>query len=115
MINVCVNSTDSTFELEIEGHAQSAPKGEDLICAAATILVRTAAAILQESSKDITEIDISDGKARIKLTEYDPVAVVEMSVIVKGFVLLMQKYPEYIKIFTETEKMRKVGLKAKHK
>lgn len=115
MINVCVNSTDSTFELEIEGHAQSALKGEDLICAAATILVRTAAAILQESSKDITEIDISDGKARIKLTEYDPVAVVEMSVIVKGFVLLMQEYPEYIKIFTETEKMRKVGLKAKHK
>lgn len=115
MINVSVNSTDSTFELEIEGHAQSAPKGEDLICAAATILVRTAVAILQESSKDITEIDISDGKARIKLTEYDPVAVVEMSVIVKGFALLMQEYPEYIKIFTETEKMRKVGLKAKHK
>ena len=103
MINVCVNSTDSTFEIKVEGHAQAAPKGEDLICAAATILVRTASAILQESSKDITEIDISDGKARIKLTEYDPVAVVEMSVIVKGFVLLMQEYPEYITIFTETE------------
>lgn len=113
MINVCVNSTGSTFEFKIEGHARSAPKGEDLICAAATILVRTAAAILQESSKDITEIDISDGKARIKLTEYDPVAVVEMSVIVKGFVLLMQEYPEYIKIFTETEKNAQGGAESK--
>lgn len=113
MINVCVNSTGSTFELNIEGHAQSAPKGEDLICAAATILVRAAAAILQESSKDITEIDITDGKARIKLTEYDPVAVVEMSVIVKGFVLLMQEYPEYIKIFTETEKSAQGGAENK--
>ena len=113
MINVCANSTGSTFELKIEGHAQSAPKGEDLICAAATILVRTAAAILQESSKDITEIDISDGKARIKLTEYDPVAVVEMSVIVKGFVLLMQEYPEYIKIFTETKKSAQGGAESK--
>lgn len=113
MINVCVNSTGSTFEIEVEGHAQSAPKGEDLICAAATILVRTAAAILQESSKGITEIDISDGKARIKLTEYDPVAVVEMSVIVKGFVLLMQEYPEYIKIFTETEKNVQGGAESK--
>lgn len=113
MINVCVNSTGSTFELEIEGHAQSAPKGEDLICAAATILVRTAAAILQESSKDITEIDISDGKARIKLTEYAPVAVVEMAVIVKGFVLLMQEYPEYIKIFTETKKSAQGGAESK--
>lgn len=110
MINVCVNSTGSTFELKIEGHAQSAPKGEDLICAAATILVRTAAAILP---KDITEVDISDGKARIKLTEYDPVAVVEMSVIVKGFVLLMQEYPEYIKIFTETKKSAQGGAESK--
>lgn len=113
MINVCVNSTGSTFELEIEGHAQSAPKGEDLICAAASILVHTAAAIVQESSKDITEIDISDGKARIKLTEYDPVAVVEMAVIVKGFVLLMQEYPEYIKIFTENEKSAQGGAESK--
>ena len=36
--------------LELRGHAQSAPKGQDLVCAAASTLAFTAAEALQNAS-----------------------------------------------------------------
>jgi len=43
------NYPDSRMELRVSGHAGAAPKGEDLICAAVSILVYTAAGALQEA------------------------------------------------------------------
>lgn len=41
------NSADGSVRMEMQGHALTAPKGEDLVCAAATMVVYTLAQAVQ--------------------------------------------------------------------
>lgn len=101
MINISVKSKEDTIELNAQGHANAAPKGEDIVCAAATILIRTLAKTLEAAVPDMVKADIADGKASISVTGYDPVAAVTIETVCTGFRLLQEQYPEHIKIFAE--------------
>lgn len=101
MINIAVKSREDTIEINVQGHANAAPKGEDVVCAAATILIRTLAKTLEVAVPDMVKTDVSDGKADITVTGYDPVAAVAIETVCMGFRLLQEQYPEHIKIFAE--------------
>lgn len=94
------------LELTVKGHAQSAEKGKDLVCAAASILVYTLAADvnrLTEGGTDVISrqtINLTEGDAKITCRPVlgkKAVATVIFDSVVAGFDVLAQQYPEYIK------------------
>ncbi len=86
------------FRLRIEGHAGSAPKGGDLVCAAVSALAWTLVGAAQEFRAGIR---IDEAKAIIDVRCW-PSAKDEdkceymFGIIMGGFRLLADKYPEYI-------------------
>lgn len=93
------------LELKVQGHAKSAEKGEDLICAAASILVYTLAANVAEMSTDKksfrrSKTDLKEGNAVISIAPVHgmkSVATVIFDSICSGFDILAQQYPENVR------------------
>lgn len=94
----------SKHSLTLTGHAQSGDKGHDLVCSAASILVYTLAADVEQLAADHTRvrrprISLKDGRAEIACSPVHGMhAVTELvfdSVCV-GFELLSRQYPQNI-------------------
>lgn len=107
MIRVTYRTDGRRRELIVNGHANYAKKGQDLICAAASILVYTAAQEAREAQErgSLTE------PARIRLGQGDAVVSFEASgdlggdevctafrTIMTGFRILADSYPKNIKV-----------------
>ena len=65
--------SNGSIHMTLKGHADAAPKGEDLICASATMLAYTVAQAVQfmfenNKLKKKPKIQISDGEATIIAT-----------------------------------------------
>ena len=65
--------SNGSIHMSIKGHAMTAPKGEDLICSAATMLAYTVAQAVQfmyecDKLKKKPKIHIEDGEATIIAT-----------------------------------------------
>ena len=91
--------------LQVKGHAGSAEKGKDLVCAAVSTLVLTLAANTDRMARAgwVTEpvIRLGEGDALIRCDpQPDYRAAVELvfGSLCQGFCLLADKYPEYVKI-----------------
>lgn len=90
-------------KVTVEGHAGTAPKGEDLVCSAASILVHTLSANVGNMVKAGIAVhpvsDIRDGYAKISVRAVrgheNTVASIFQAVAV-GFEILEDKFPEYI-------------------
>ena len=89
--------------VQITGHAGSGPKGQDLVCAAVSILVLTleenVGKMAMHQMLEDYSVELSEGLACIcccPKPEYRmPVDMVLMS-ICTGFNLLAEKWPEYV-------------------
>lgn len=82
-------------KLTVTGHAGAAPKGEDLVCAAVTILVRSLAEYMKLTGD--AETTLSDGKFELhggNSMSMDSIGALHMALI--GLDMLAQQYPEYI-------------------
>ena len=101
--------------MSVSGHAESAPEGDDLVCAAASILSYSLAQhfINLANDKDMyykpkTKLDKGNAKLSLRAKRCEGFAVLSMSClpIYSGFVLLMANYPENISVegFGVTEK-----------
>lgn len=87
----------------VKGHAQSAEKGRDLVCAAASMLTSTLAAnVAQLETKGIVQkkaIVLDDGCAEVSCTvpsKYKYTVDMIYLGVCTGFELLSQRYPEYV-------------------
>ncbi len=94
----------SLCSVRILGHAGSAPKGEDLVCAAVTALAQTLAANVQELAAHGVLADkqvyLMPGLAEIRCTprqEFRSVAVLVFDVVCTGLEKLAQTYPRYLR------------------
>lgn len=95
-----------TIHMEIRGHSGSAPKGEDLICSAATMLAYTAAQAIQFMSeqgklKRKPKIKIQDGKATVIATPTDDgyAEVLHTFWVAQcGAHVLAHNYPQHVKL-----------------
>ena len=111
MIKVKIRTHDSTryLRLTIEGHAGSADKGHDLVCASASILAYTVAQLVQamEHHGDLVGkpcIELNEGDASIILRCKDDDIYAEARhtffVAQTGYSLLAHNFPQYVELKT---------------
>ena len=98
--------SNGSIHMTIKGHAESAPKGEDLICSAATMLAYMVAQAVQfmyenEQLKMKPKLDIEDGEAVIIATptkEAYAEALHTFWVAQCGAHVLSHNYPSHVKL-----------------
>lgn len=84
---------DGLLRLTLQGHAGAAPRGEDLVCAAATALCYALAATLEEPLVLSLEPGLADIAAPATHT-----ARIAFRTVVNGLELLEGEYPDCIRI-----------------
>jgi uncharacterized protein YsxB (DUF464 family) len=91
--------------MKVQGHASTAPKGADLVCASATMLVYTAAQAISFMHKQgYTEkprIKIREGKAKISVVpkaEYYAEVLHSFWTVQCGAHVLAQNYPDAVSL-----------------
>ena len=101
------------YRLTLCGHARSGDAGRDLVCAAASILVYTAAQnvrqLLEYKQAVSVQIRLEPGDAEIGCEPkagFDAVTRLILDTICKGFLLLADQYPEYISFTVREAKDR---------
>ena len=77
--------------VSLEGHANSAPYGKDLVCAAVSALMLTLAANME--GKEAAKIVLQPGNSRISCT---PDEAPIFDCICLGFEMLARRFPEYV-------------------
>ncbi len=105
MVTVDFTYNRSAFCLSVYGHARSAPKGEDLVCCAASTLIYTAAqnamrlyeqGALQQFPDAV--LVSGNGQVSVKATAESKKQVEQMfRTIAVGFDMLARQYPDYVK------------------
>ena len=93
------------LRLTVEGHAGYAPAGEDLVCAAVSVLCWTLISEAEAEERYHTETVADDKRAYIDVRCSPEGATAYacsylFDIIVSGFALLAENYPEYISIKT---------------
>lgn len=104
--NFEISSDKKSLILNVSGHAGSAEKGKDLICASATILTYTIAQIVQgfyddKKLKKQPIIKFDDGNAIIICNPRKNIykeALHAYIIIMTGFKILQYNYPEYVQV-----------------
>lgn len=80
--------------LVISGHAGAAPKGEDLVCAAVTILIHSLNAMIADEP---IEVELAEGKYTLR-GKGSVRAQTALEMAMCGLKLLAEHYPECVKI-----------------
>lgn len=97
MINIKI----CTDGITVTGHAGHAPPGQDIVCAAVSVLVQTLAASLDTLTENKITYDMQSGKAVIRykdLTESGKLLVESFFIGVQG---IAGSYPECVEISRE--------------
>lgn len=99
-----INYYRGYHRITVRGHAGSAEEGKDLVCAAVTALVLTAAANVRRMEEKgctySTAVTVDKGDAEL---EVNPKAYFRLSImqildaICAGFEVLSREYPEYVR------------------
>ena len=97
-----ITVTASEYGIKAVGHAGYAPIGQDIVCAAFTILMNTLAEHIECNSDLLMEykIDIRPGYAEINCvpkTEHRMEIKGIFNVIYTGISILLNEYPENVK------------------
>ena len=89
--------------LSVKGHAGAAPAGEDLVCAAASILAWTLADTVTETAEFYGHVRVREHGAEITVRAAPEEDCEErcravFETVARGFSLLAEKHPEYIRM-----------------
>ena len=98
--------SNGSIHMTLKGHAEAAPKGEDLICASATMLAYTVAQAVQflheqGKLKKKPKIRITDGEATIIATPTEEAYAETLHtywVAQCGIHVLQHNYPQNVKL-----------------
>ena len=103
MIEINVNMKE--YCVEVKGHANSAPKGEDIICAGISALFYTLYEVLEQNKvmleKNSLKSIMDDGNGTVfckPKKEYEGNVQMMYLTILTGFNLMAENYPDYIKM-----------------
>ena len=90
------------LRLSMEGHAKSAPAGEDLVCAALSMLMMCLERRLRDYGEGLwLTVKKGDGSACIEARAEDEVyeqCRESFDTVFAGFMLLAQERPEYVRV-----------------
>lgn len=84
--------------ITIQGHAEYAPHGKDIVCAAVSALVHTLVASLEKLTTDAIEYDMTAGAAYIKHGNLSERAALLVDCFFVGAHLIADEYPERVKM-----------------
>lgn len=103
MIEITYSKEGSKFSVTCTGHAGFAEKGQDIVCASATMLAYTLAENLLEMPGAVDDVKhiFTDGKIEVSAVAKDSMAsVIELvfDVIVTGMRMLADQYPEHVEL-----------------
>ncbi len=99
---VVANYDRANLAMKISGHAQGGPKGEDIICAAASILSFTLIeCVMANKEKNFPHISQIDGEIRVECrpetTWWKQECRRLMDVIFTGYEILAVEYPNNVR------------------
>ena len=88
--------------MSVKGHAGSAPAGEDLVCAAASILAWTLVDMVTETAEFYGHVKVREHGAEITVRaapddDCEERCRAVFETVACGFSLLAEKYPEYMR------------------
>ena len=89
------------FRMRIEGHAGAAPKGEDIVCAAATILGWTLIGGAEEEPEYRMHLYLNDGIIEVQCYPqegWEDKCRYLFDTIARGFDLMAGRYPDFIEM-----------------
>lgn len=102
MTQISCRITENKCVLQVEGHANYARQGADIVCSAVSILSYTIAESIENIDAKEKIIDISDGHVYIEVCPLDIVSktacLVVFNTILTGFKLLAESYPDNVQI-----------------
>ena len=93
-----IKVTITNNKISVIGHAEYAPHGQDIICAAVSALLQTFIMSVEELTDDKIICDISAGNADIKYKELSQQSMLLMSSFFIGIRAIAAEYPQYIHI-----------------
>lgn len=96
MVKVRFTREGNTAGLTVSGHAGYAPIGQDIVCAAVSMLSLTAAARIS-ALEQVRELHMQEGSMELCCTATPQVLDV-LATIRTGFELLADRYPSYISL-----------------
>ena len=100
MIQVTYNEVNDAMILRAEGHAGFAPKGQDIVCAAVSVLMQTLACSVGTSMGN-------DGKGFSVVCKKSNDNIAKFELVTDGLVLLQREYPENVRYINATERKTK--------
>lgn len=106
MITVNFKKTNRDIVMTIKGHAGQAAKGQDIICAAASILAYTTAQTVTQFHKqgwllEKPRISLQDGVGSVWIkpkAEYVNECAMAFFVIENGYFLLEKNFSKYVRV-----------------
>lgn len=93
---ITINRTKDT--IEINGHANYADEGKDIVCASISVLAQTLVASVEELTEDVIEYELEKGHIKIKfwsLSELSKTLVDSFFIGVNG---VCEAYPDYVEV-----------------
>lgn len=100
MIQVIYNEVEDAMILRAEGHAGFAPKGQDIVCAAVSVLMQTLAC-------SVGTCMCNEGKRFSVVCKKSNDNIAKFELVTDGLALLQREYPENVRYINATEKKTK--------
>lgn len=94
MINVKIEQGKITAR----GHAGYAPKGQDIVCAAFSVLSLTLEIAVERLTEDDIRISLENGKMKAQWRQISPKGQLLIDAYIEGVKALAENYPEYITV-----------------
>ena len=89
--------------ISIKGHANHAPKGQDIVCASVSVLAQTLIQSIEELTTDRIEYKMLPGKVKIKYWSLSD----ETKTLINSFFIgaenIAEQYPEYVTVINEAD------------
>lgn len=84
--------------LSVSGHANYGPKGYDIVCASASMLISNLIESIESLTDDIVTYLMSDGQFEMKYKDLSEQSKLLTDSFFIGFTMLAREYPDYVTI-----------------
>lgn len=84
--------------IRVTGHAGHAPPGQDIVCAAVSVLVQTLIRSVETLAGDKIEYEVSPGRADIKFGDPSEKSKALVDSFFAGICMVADRYPRNVRI-----------------
>lgn len=93
-----IQITIKEHEIEIIGHAEYAPIGQDIVCASVSVLVQNFIQSIETLTNDLITYDMKPGAVHIYFENLSDHAQILKDSFILGLQSIADAYPSYIQI-----------------